>query len=182
MSTLLYRFDDPTLFPLLECETTAEGPVSVELDANTDHAFLRLAVRRQPEDGAEVTAVVGLPFVAVDGRPESLLLEIRGDASGCRVFAEAGDGGGRGYLYVFATVDFTGWRTCKVDVDKPTESWGDGESTAERLGRHPPTVEPPLQLYRLGVALPKSCHHVDIGLGALFVEGEVRLASPGIAG
>lgn len=182
MSMLLYQFDDPSLFPLLEGETTAEGPVSIDLNTDPDHVFLRFAVRRQPEDRAEVTAVMGLPFVALDGRPENLLLEIRGDASGARVFAEAGDGAGRGYLYVFATVDFTGWRTCKVDVNKPAESWGDGESTAEQPGRHPPTVEPPLQLYRLGVALPESCHHVDIGLGALFVEGEVRLASPGIAG
>lgn len=175
MSTLLYRFDDADVFPLLETETTARGPVQIRVDGCGPDAFVRIAVHRHDDDPAETIAVIALPLIAVDGKPEKLLLDVLGDASGCRVFVEAGDTEGWGFAYRFGNVDFAGWRTCSADAQQPDEFWGPREKTDRSA------VIPPVQLYRLGIAMNERCQGFDIGVKALSVTGHVRLAPPGIA-
>lgn len=175
MSTLLYRFDNTEDFLLLESETTARGLVAIRVDGIKPHSFLRIAMTRHSEDPPEITVLVALPLIAIDGKPQKLLLDVLGDAGGCHLFLEAGDAQGWGFAYSLGSVDFTGWRTCTVDVQEPGEYWGERREDAT------PGIIPPLQLYRLGLTMSERCRAVDVGLGALNVTGDVRLAPPGIA-
>ncbi len=173
--TLLYAFDDAEVFPLLESYTTARGPVTVRVECHVDDTLLRIAFRRRDDDPPAIAAVIALPLMAVDGQPEEFLLDVLGDASGCELFAEAGDARGRGFAYSFGSVDFSGWRTCRTDVQSPSELWGEHEGNGTRR------IVPPVQLYRLRVEVGRSSEAVDVGLGALRITGNVRLAPPGIA-
>ncbi len=175
MSTLLYRFDDTYAFPLLKSETTARGAVTVRVERGADDAFLRVALQRQSSDAPEVAVVIGLPLLAIDGSPQRLLLDVLGDTSGCHLFLEAGDARGWGLAYSFGTIDFSGWHRPSVDVQEPCEYWG----TCKAEGTH--GVVPPLQPYRLRLTMSEKCRTIDVGLGALSVTGDVRLAPPGIA-
>lgn len=145
------------------------------VDGCAPNTCLRIALRRESDDPAEIAVVLALPPLAVDGSPEELLLDVLGDASGCRLFLEAGDAQGLGFSYSFGNVGFMGRRACAVDVREPCEYWGGPEANAA------PRVVAPLQLHRLGLAMPESCRGVYIGLGALKVTGNVRLAPSGIA-
>ncbi len=175
MSTIVQRFDDANSFPLLESETTVRGLVTLRVEDQGDEAFLRIAAQRQANDMPEVIVMISLPLVAIDGDPQELLLEVLGDASGCRLFLEAGDARGWGFAYSFGPVDFSGWRTCKTDVQRPSETWG--QCKEEGACR----VVPPVQPFHLGIGLGKRCAAIDIGLRALRVVGDARLAPPGIA-
>lgn len=175
MSTIVYRFDDVGSFPLLESETTVRKPVTVSVEGRGEEAFLRIAAQRQANDMPEVVVMIGLPLLAIDGDPQQLLLEVLGDASGCGLFLEAGDARGWGFAYAFGPVDFSGWRTCTVDVQRPSECWG--QCKEEGACR----VVPPVQPFRLGIGLGKRCDAIDIGLRTLRVVGEAHLAPPGIA-
>ncbi len=181
MSTLVYRFDDAAAFPLLETETTARGPVTLCVEGGRDRsakmisAFLRIALQRRTSDPPEITVVIGLPLIAIDGNPERLLLDVLGDASGCRLFVEGGDARGWGFCYSLGEVDFTGWRECWAEVQRPTKYWG--QCKEEGRGG----VVMPLQPFRVGIRLSERCRKIDVGLGALRVTGDVRLVAPGIA-
>ena len=175
MSTIVYRFDDVASFPLLESETTARGPVTIRVEGQGEEAFLRIAAQRQDNDVPEVVVMISLPLLAIDGDPQELLLEVLGDASGCRLFIEAGDARGWGFAYSFGPVDFSGWRRCTADVQRPSECWGQCEE--EGACR----VVPPVQPFHLGIGIGKRCDAVGIGVRALRVVGEVRLTPPGIA-
>lgn len=175
MRTLLYRFDDAEAFALLKSQTTARGPVTVRVDCQDNDMFLRVTLTRQEDDPPEITVVIALPLLAVDGKLEEFLLDLLGDASGCRIFAEAGDTHGWGFTYSFGSVDFSGWRTCTVNAQNPSEYWGEREKDGT------PGVVPPVQLFKLGLLMSESCRAIDIGLGKLSVTGDVRLAPPGIA-
>lgn len=175
MSTIVYRFDDMGSFPLLESETTGRKPVTVRAQGRGDEAFLRIAAQRQAKDKPEVIVMIGLPLVAIDGDPQELLLEVLGDASGCGLFVEAGDARGWGFAYAFGPIDFSGWRTCRAQVQRPSECWG--QCQEEGTCR----VVPPVQPVRLGIGLSKLCDAIDIGVRALRVVGDARLAPPGIA-
>ncbi|MGB2984848.1 MAG: hypothetical protein WBE26_03115 [Phycisphaerae bacterium] len=130
---------------------------------------------RQERDPAEVTVVIMLPLVAIDGDPQQLLLDVLGDASGCDLIVEAGDAQGWGFGYSFGSVNVSGWHTCSANVQKPSEFWG-ARQQGDVSG-----VVPPVQLFRLRLSMSESCEGVDIGFGALSVTGDVRLAPPGIA-
>lgn len=175
MDTLLYRFDEVRSFPVLESDTTARGPVTVGVDCHADDTFLRVTLKRRVDDPREIVAVIALPLIAVGGRPEEFLLDVRGDASGCRLLAEAGDARGWGFAYAFGQVGFTGWRTCSVAVQRPYAFWG------ERKDDDTSCIVPPVQLYRLRIEAGESCEAVDLGLGALWATGEARVVPAGIA-
>lgn len=175
MRTLLYRFDDAEAFALLKSQTTARGPVTIRVDCQGNDMFLRVTVTRQQDDPPEITVVIALPLLAVDGKPEEFLLNVLGDASGCRIFAEAGDAHGWGFAYSFGSVDFSDWRTCPADARSPSEYWGEREKSGT------PGIVPPVQLFKLGLLMSETCRTIDIGLGKLSVTGDVRIAPPGIA-
>ncbi len=198
MSTLVYRFDDGEAFFLLESETTARGPAAVRVEGRGNEAFLRVTLERQPDEPGEVAVGIALPLVAIDGSPEQLLLDVVGDASGCRLFLEVADARGWGLAYSFGEVKFFGRRTCAVRVQEPSECWGAPAAddrrplTNDRSGSEQVVgsahshlsrvrVIPPIQPYHLKLVLHESCRSVDLGFGALSVTGDVRLAPPGIA-
>ena len=172
--TLLYAFDDTESFPLLKSYTTARGPVIIHVARDDDHTFLRISVTRQHDDPPRITVVLALPLLAVDGRPEEFLLDVLGDSSGCELLIDAGDAQGRGFAYSFGSADFSGWRTCRTDVQSPSELWGEHE----RNGTH--RIVPPVQLYRLRIEADQSCDSANLGFRALYVTGDARLAPPGI--
>ena len=62
-----------------------------------------------------------------------------------------------------------------ADVQRVREYWG-----ARRENRTAGVV-PPVQLFRMVIAMAAECTGFDLGLCALRVSGEVRLAPPGIA-
>ena len=175
MDTLVCRFDDTEAFPLLETVSTARGSVTVQTGEQNGDGCLRIALSRQPQDPLAIKAVLVLPPVAVDGKPQEWMLDVLGDASGCCVLLEAGDARGWGFAYSFGSIDFSGRRTCAAQVQQPIEYWGarkeDGTSG----------VVPPVQPFRLAIVLERRCHRVDINLFALHVTGEARLLRPGIA-
>ena len=175
MCTLVYRFDDADSFHLLDSDTTARGPVTVRVETAGGNSFLRVAFRRKGDDPPRIAAVLALPLVAIDGHPRELRLDVLGNADGCHLTAEAGDAEGWGFAYSFGRVDFTGLRTCTAKVATPSEYWGTRKTVDI------PGIVPPLQLFRLLITTEQQCQAVDIGLAALSVTGDVRVASPGIA-
>lgn len=91
-----------------------------------------------------------------------------------RLFLETADARGLGLAYSFGIADFSGWHTFSVNVHEPYEYWG----ACKAEGTH--GVVPPLQPYRLRLTMSQACRCIDVGLGALTVTGDVRLAPPGI--
>ena len=147
MDTLVFRFDDTAAFPLLETVTTARGPVTVQAGAQNGDACLRIALSREPQDPPAIKAVLALPPVAADGKPQEWMLDVLGDASGCCILLEAGDARGWGFSYSFGSIDFAGRRTCAAQVQKPIEYWGARKEDGT-LG-----VVPPVQPFRLVIML-----------------------------
>ncbi len=175
-TTLLYRFDDPEAFPVLESETTATGPVSVRVEGHGSEAFLRIAAERSGNDPPGAKVVLGLPPQEIAGRPERVQVTVLGDASGCEIFLEAADANGWGFAYAFEPIDFRGWRTLEVDVQRPAERFGDHDGDAATA-----LIEAPVQPSRIGIRLGQSSERTEIGLAALSVTGNARLLPPGIA-
>lgn len=175
MDLLLYRFDDPAAFPLLETETTARGPVALSVEGHDVAACLRIQLQRQEEDHDEIRAVIGLPMVAVGGQPKDWLLDVMGDHSGALLELEAADRRGWGFSYSFGRVDFSRQHTCRAPVQEPTEYWSQRKSDGTQ------GVVPPIQPFRLVVVLDKQCQGVDVALVALRVDGDVQIVPPGLA-
>ena len=175
-TTLLYRFDDPAAFPVLESETTATGPVSVHVEGHGTETFLWIAAERAGNDPPGAKVVLALPPREIAGSPEMVQLSVLGDASGCAVFLEAADANGWGFAYAFEPIDFRGWRTLEVEVQRPAERFGDHDSDVATS-----LIEAPVQPSRLGIRLGPSLHRTEIGLATLSVTGNVRLVRPGIA-
>ena len=175
MSALLYRFNRPETFPLLSTYTTARGPVSIRVVGESDDAALTLALGRHHDDPGEITVMLGLPLIAIEGRPERLELDLSGDLTGCRVFVEAADSCGVGITYTLGGEGGSGPRTWSAKAQDPDESWG------ERHHGDLPGSALPLQFHRLGFALGPGCRGVDVRLTRLRVTGDVRLAGPGMA-
>lgn len=174
MSTLLYRFDDPGRFPILESQTTDR--TTWRVTATEVSGEPAMCVGWQPEDQkpSSATLCLALPRIAIDGAPVRLGLELRGDASGCRFCLDATDRRGPGFRYVLGPVSFVDKRTCWADVDRPAEYW---EGT-------PPDDEeilPPLQLHRLFVVVAPPSRRVNIALIRLNFTGDALLTSPAIA-
>jgi hypothetical protein len=159
LATVLYRFDDAARFPVFESHTTAKGPVTVQADRDDAGSFLRITYQPQAAYGDEVTIVLALPIVAVDGRPQKFLLDVFGDASGCHFYLEGMDASGSPPLLSFGLVDFIGWRTLRADASK---------------------LAPPVQFHRLRLTTAPSTHAVRLGVRSLSVTGEVRIATAGI--
>lgn len=160
LATVLYRFDDAGRFPVFESHTKAKGRVAVHVDRDDAGVFLRIAYERQAADADEVTIVLALPLVAVDGRPRQLLLELFGDAGGCHLHLESMDGRGSPLAMPFGVVDFDGWRTLRADGSK---------------------LAPPIQLHRLRLTAAQGCASMNLGLRSLSMTGDVRVAAAGIA-
>lgn len=175
---LLYRFDNAERYPVLESRTTVRGEVTIRIhppSVDADQATLRITVPPQPIDLAEPTIVLALPLRAIDGEPRQLLLDLYGDAGGCRVWLEAGDATGLGLVYGLGTIHFAGWGTCTADATQPSERWGSQQHEG------PTGVMLPLHLYRLGFALQANREGMDIRLRTLGVSGDLRFAPSGIA-
>lgn len=175
MTTLLYRFDSPDLMTVLEQQTTARGPVDIRAQQHGGATTLRVAVRRHSKDAVEVKVVLALPLVAVDGVPEKFLLDIVGDGSGCLLYLEAGDARGWGFAYWLGKVDFTGPGTCSAEVHRPWKYWGARKKDGTA------GVVPPVQPFRLAIAMSAACDGFDLCVRALHVTGQVRLTPPGFA-
>lgn len=175
MDALVYRFDNTEAFRLLEEATTARGPIKFELRESATEPNLQIAFDRCGDDSREIEAAVALPPRALDGRPDRLILEVLGDASGCRLALESGDAQEGGFAYFFGPIDFAGRGTVSADARHPAEYWGG------RNENDTPEVVPPLRFFRLSIVLSAQCHGVDVGLHALRVTGDVRLGPPGIA-
>ncbi len=175
-TTLLYRFDDPEAFFVLESETTATGPVNVHVEGHGSEAFLRIAAEQAENDPPGAKVVLGLPPREIAGSPETVQLRVLGDASGCEIFLEAADANGWGFAYVFEPIDFRGWRTLEVEVQRPAERFGDHDSDAATS-----LIEAPIQPSRIGIRLCPSSMRIEIGLAALSFTGNVRLSPAGIA-
>ena len=175
MVSTVFHFDNAESFPLLETETTALGPVTTGVAGSASESFLRLSYQRHRNDGRDARVVIALPMRAIYDTPEKLLLEVRGDGSGSEVLLEAGDAQGWGFTYSFGILDFSGWRVISTDAQHPVEYWGGRKQDGT------PGVVPPVQPFRLGVVLGKSCYDVDLGFRTLSVTGDARVAPPGIA-
>jgi hypothetical protein len=187
---LLYRFDNLPDFPLLTSKTTTGVDVRLDVEGTGTDARLRLVVRRSANNSAgpangnakqtveesPTVVVLGLPFRAVAGNPETFQLEVCGYAGGCHVIAEAGDALGWGFAYAVGKIDATGPRICRVDARQPEEFY------SERRQGDTLRVVPPVQLHMLRVMLDNDCDVLDLGLEALLVSGNVRLSAPGVAG
>jgi hypothetical protein len=175
---LLYRFDEVKSYPILESKTTARGSTTTLVNppaGSAEHPTLRVVVPPQSPDLAEPVVVLALPRRAVDGEPHHFFLEVCGDAGGSRVWLEAGDVTGTGLVYTWGTIGFAGWRTCATDAARPDERW------SSRPPNDTNGITPPLQLYRLGFALPDGQKGMDVRLRALGVSGDVQLGIPGLA-
>ena len=78
-------------------------------------------------------------------------------------------------LKIIEPIGFRGWGILEASVQEPAERWG------AHAGMNAQRITPPLQLFRLGLNFGQRCGAAAIGLRALCVTGEVRLAPPGIA-
>lgn len=174
MRVVLYRFDDPRAFPVLEGQTTARDTWRVTVTDVTGAPAISVARRPVGETPSSATLCFALPQMAIDGAPVRLGLELHGDGSGCRFRLDATDGRGPGFGYVFRPVSVEGEQTCWADVHRPAEYW-DGAPP------DPPDVLPPLQLHRLVVKVAPPTRNIRIALLRLIVTGDVRLISPGVA-
>jgi hypothetical protein len=175
MSTLVYRFNSVDDFPVLESYTTVRGSVATRVEGRGNQALLRVIVEPREDEADDAAVVIALPLIAVDGMPERFELTVAGDASGCQVMLEASDAKSVNLAYSFGTVDFASVRDCSADVQRAVEV---------RYGRHEggtAKITPPIQLFRLVIRVSTSCQRVALGLVALAVTGEVRLAPAGIA-
>jgi len=160
LATVLYRFDDAARFPVMESHTTAQGPVAVRTDRDDAGRFLRIAYQRQAADADEVTIVLALPLVAIDGRPRQLLLDVLGGSGVWGLQLEGMDGGGGPILFSFGVAEFEGWGTLRTEARQ---------------------VATPVQFHRLRLISAGSSASPDLGLRLLSVTGAVRLVPPGIA-
>jgi len=160
LATVLYRFDDAARFPIFESHTTAKGQVAVQTERDDAGSFLRIAYQWKEDDADEVTIVLALPIVAVDGRPRQLLLDVLGEADGSHLHLEYTDGRGGQLVLPMGNVDFKGWRTLRINVSKFVS---------------------PLQFHRLRITSDRSTSTVQIGLRALTLTGSVRVVPAGIA-
>ena len=162
LATVLYRFDDAARFPIFESHTTANGPVMVQADRDDAGDFIRIVYQRYEADPNEVTIVLALPLVGVDGQPHQLLLDVFGDAGGCHLYLEGMDARGSLVVVSFGLVDFAGWRTLRADASQ---------------------LVPPVQFHRLRAdiaATPTASAPVRFGLRLLSLTGEVRVTAAGI--
>lgn len=160
-ATVLYRFDDAARFPVFESHTTVKGPVAVHVDRDDAGDFIRIIHPWQDTEAEadEVTIVLALPIVAVDGRPRQLLLDVFGDAGGCHLHLEGMDGRGNLLVLPLGLVDFAGWRTLCADATK---------------------LESPVQFHRLRLTTARSSSAVHIGVRSLSLTGDVRVTAAGI--
>jgi len=158
LATVLYRFDEAARFPVFESHTTAKGPVTVHADRDEIGDFIRIVYQRHEADPNEVSIVLALPLVAVDGRPRQLLLDVFGDASGCHLHLEGMDASGSLLVLPFGLVDFTGWRTLRADASK---------------------LVPPVQFFRLRADITAASAPVRLGIRSLSLTGEVRVTAAG---
>jgi len=163
LATVLYRFDDAARFPIFESHTTAKGPVTVQADRDDAGDFIRIVYQRYEADPNEVTIVLALPLVGVDGQPHQLLLDVFGDAGGCHLYLEGMDARGSLVVVSFGLVDFAGWRTLRADASQ---------------------LVPPVQFHRLRAdiaATPTASAPVRFGVRSLSLTGEIRVTSAGRA-
>jgi len=172
LATVLYRFDDAARFPVFESHTTAKGPVEVRPLRDEAGDFLRIDYRRHEADADEVAVVLALPIVAVGccrsaaevcaevAVKRQLLLDVFGDASGCRLYLEGMDARGSLVVVSFGLVDFADWRTLRADASQ---------------------LVPPVQFHRLRLnTAPSSCA-ICLGIRSLSMTGDVRVVTAGIA-
>lgn len=159
LATVLYRFDDAARFPVFESHSTAKGPVTVCADRDDGGDFIRIVYQRHESDPDEVTIVLALPLVGVDGRLRKLLLDVFGDASGWHLHLEGMDARESLVALSFGLVDFAGWRTLRADASQ---------------------LVPPVQFHRLRFTAAPSFHAVRLGIRSLSLTGEVRFAAAGI--
>ena len=160
LAKVLYRFDDAARFPVFESHTTAKGPVTVQADRDDAGDFIRIAYQRHEADPDEVSIVLALPLVGVDGRLRKLLLDVFGDASNCHLYLEGMDARGSSLLLSFGPVDFEGWRTLGADASK---------------------LLPPVQFHRLRLTTTPQFRAVRMGFRSLSLTGAVRVAATGIS-
>ena len=184
MSLLVYRFDNAEAFPLLEVLTTLAEKPTIRIDGHGQEAILR--VEASPKGCAATVgrAVLALPPRTVEGLPQQFLLEIHGDASGCRVVMEAFDAGGEPLIYSFGVVDFNGWRTVGsriADCGLWTGDRSGAEDDSQTANRKPQTVSPPIDLCRLAILTGEREGGFSLGLRSICVTGQVRLPVPGLS-
>jgi len=172
---LLYRFDNTDAYPVLESLTSARGPVTIRVDRESGASCLRLEAKRHKRDPAEVVIALALPWRSIGGDLQQFLLDVDGDASGCRLTLEAADAVGNPFFYEFGAVDFAGWRTCKADARTPSKPRGMQRGMAEAA------ICFPLQLHRLSLSMGADCSAVNVAFRNLVVTGDVHDAPSGIA-
>lgn len=173
MSTLIYRFDNPDRFPVLESLTTANRALVSR--RGDERAVLWVTAQRRKEDPAEVQVVLALPPVGIDGTPERFELELLGDAGGAEIILDASDATETAYTYSFGTVTFHRAGTLATDVQSPShESYSDERAKT-------PVIVPPIQLFRLAITMGLACDELNVGLRALLVTGSVQLVPTGIS-
>ena len=163
LATVLYRFDAAARFPVFESHTTAKGTVAIHVDREEVDDYLRIDYQRYEADPNEVTIVLALPLVGVDGQPHQLLLDVFGDAGGCHLYLEGMDARGSLVVVSFGLVDFAGWRTLRADASK---------------------LVPPVQFHRLRAdiaAAPTASAPFRLGVRSLSLTGEIRVTSAGRA-
>ena len=151
------------------------GAATTHVEGEGETARLQVNVGRHASDPPDATVVLALPLAAIGGQPERLELQVAGDGSGCGLFIDATDARGCGFTYSLGRVDFTGLRTCSVDMRQPSEWWKRPRNDDTQI------VSPPVQLHRLGIAVGAGDVDIGFGLVALSVTGDVHLAPPGIA-
>ncbi len=184
MSLLVYRFDNVEAFPLLEVLTTLAEKPTLRIDGHGHAAILRMEVSQKACAAAVGRAVLALPPRTVEGLPQQFLLEIHGDANGCRVVMEAFDAGGEPLIYSFGVVDFNGWRTVGSRIADCGLWTGDrrgAEGDSQSAIRNPQSVSPPIDLCRLAILTGEREGGFSIGLRSICVTGHVRLPASGLA-
>jgi hypothetical protein len=174
MSSVLYRFDDPADFPILDSQTT--GPTEWHVAAAQDRGEPAVRVSWRAAEGLtdDARLCLALPRIAIDGSPGHLGLSLRGDGSGVRLLLDATDARGPGFSYSLGSVLLAGVQTYWADMAHPTEYW-DGTPPGDSA------VRPPVQLHRLVILVSSSVKTIGIVLLRMVATGNVRLAHAGLA-
>lgn len=180
---LLYRFDDPSIFPILASGTSAACTASTTISRVDGERVLWIDVRRDARTDAEPTipesVTIALPLRSFAGAPDRLELELIAEHGACSAFRielEASDCGGERLRYSFDRMGAPGRQVLVADARRPEIATGSSHDNEEALWK------PPIQLHALRITPARhTAPTLRIGLISLSVTGDVSAGRAGIA-
>lgn len=180
---LLYRFDDPSMFPILASGTSPACTASTTISRVDDERVLWIDVRRDARPDAEPatseSVTIALPLRSFAGAPDRLELELIAEHGACSAFLielEASDCVGERLRYSFDKMDAPGRQVLVANARCPEFATSTSHDDDGALWK------PPIQLHALRIT---SAGHAPlrlrIGLISLRVTGDVSAGRAGIA-